>query len=96
MVPALLTLTLPAFSSISSTSISPSRWPSVKMYDCSDFGPSPGFPGGGAVFIKTRLFPRIVVMPVKVILTTVGLLTSAGSAGGAGGFKLNTLRSTML
>ncbi len=87
--------TVPAFSSICSTSISPSRCPSVRIYDCSPFGPSPGFPAGAGVFSNARLFPKIVVIPVKKTFNAGCGLFSFGSGGGGAACKSKTLRSVI-
>src|ERR1051325_6118776 len=45
-------------------------------------------------FIRTRLFPRIVVMTVSFMSGGGGLLSS-GLGGGGGGFRAKTFRSTI-
>ena len=91
-VPKLSTLTVPFPSSISRTSISPSRCPSASMNDFCLAGS--GGLAGIATFISARLFPRIVVIPVSVILGGGGLLSS-GRGGAGGGLSPKTFRSTI-
>ena len=91
-VPKSSTLTVPFPSSISRTSISPSRCPSASMNDFC-FAGSGGL-AGMATFISARLLPRIVVMPVRVILGGGGLLSS-GRGGAGGGLRPKTFRSTI-
>src|SRR5439155_6589094 len=65
----------------------------ASIYDCSLAG-SGGLAAIGA-FMRARLLPKMVVIPVSVILGGGGLLNS-GSGGGGGGLMPKTLRSTML
>ena len=57
------------FVNISNTSMSPSRWPTARMNDCSSC-----FAGGLAgitTFISARDLPRMVVMPLRVIFSSL-------------------------
>src|ERR1044071_2318392 len=87
-----LRFTLPAFSSIDTTSSVPSRSPSVIIFDSGVAG-APAF-GALIIVMKQRFLPNIVVIPVRVMLTG-GLGASGGGAGGGIGFKPNTFRSTI-
>ena len=69
-VPELLTFTLPAVSSISRTSIGPSRWPAVRIQDAS-LAVSGGR-AGRCTFSNTRLSPKMVVMPSCDVVNTAG------------------------
>lgn len=81
-LPALFTRTLPAFSSMAKTSTAPSRWPSVRIND-SSLLVAPGEPAGATSFNRTRLFPKIVVMPVKISLgNNGGALVTCGCSTG--------------
>ena len=87
MVPELLTLTLPSVSSIATTSIGPSRWPTLRIQDTSLAGS--GGRAGKFTFSNAIFWASMVVMPTGV---TFGII--AGAAGGAcegGGRRRKTL-----
>jgi hypothetical protein len=90
-VPELFTVTLPAPTSICTTSISPSRWPSVKIME-SSFSPWCPGPDKGSTFSSARLYPLRVVMPVSKILRS-GFCGAGSTAGCSRGFKPKALRS---
>lgn len=93
-MPSFLILTFAFFASISSTSSTPWRCPSVKIYDSADFG---GLPGGvtSCTMNKARLSPKIVMMPVNSTLGGGGVVSSFGGRSSGGSFRSKTLRCTI-
>ncbi len=92
-MPSFLILTFAFFASISSTSSTPWRCPSVKINDSADFG---GLPGGvtSCTMNKARLPPKIVMIPVNSTLGGGGAASSIGG-GGSGSLRSKTLRRTI-
>jgi hypothetical protein len=87
MVPELLTLTLRTISSIATTSIGPSRWPTLRMQDTSLAGS--GGRAGKLTFSNACFLANMVVIPTGV---TVGIMTGGEAAScWSGGRRRKTL-----
>ena len=94
-VPKSFSVTRPALSSTASSSILPSRSPSAKSSGSSFAGP-PVLGAGARVLSTASFLPKMVVMPVRIILGGGAPGAACGGKGEGVSRRPKTLRSTML